>query len=48
MCLAGYPEKRTPHLYPGHRQDQPIPLLLRGPGPRLNWDSKFSTMQARP
>jgi hypothetical protein len=29
MCLAGYPEKHTPRLYPRHKQDQPIPLLSR-------------------
>jgi hypothetical protein len=32
--------KHTPHLHPGHRQDQPTTLLSRGPGPRPNWDSK--------
>jgi hypothetical protein len=40
MCPAGYPEKHTPCLYPRHKQDQPVPLLSRGPGPRPNWDSK--------
>jgi hypothetical protein len=29
MCLAGYPEKHTPRLYPRHKQDQPILLLSR-------------------
>jgi hypothetical protein len=29
MCLAGYPEKHTPRLYPRHKQDQPVPLLSR-------------------
>ena len=32
--------KHMPHLYPRHKQDQHIPLLSRGPGPRPNLDSK--------
>ena len=32
--------KHIPHLYPRHKQDQPIPRLSRGPGPRPNLDSK--------
>jgi hypothetical protein len=27
MCLAGYPKKHTPRLYPRHKQDQLVPLL---------------------
>jgi hypothetical protein len=30
------PWKHTPHLHPRHKQDQPIPLLSRGLGPRPN------------
>jgi hypothetical protein len=37
---AGYPEKHTSRLYPRHKQDQLISLLSRGPGLRLNLDSK--------
>jgi hypothetical protein len=29
MCPAGYPEKHMPRLYPGHKQDKPVPLLSR-------------------
>ena len=32
--------KHMPHLYPRHKQDQPIPLLSRGLGPNPNLDSK--------
>jgi hypothetical protein len=34
------PRKHTPRLYPGHKQDQPVPLLSRGLGPRPSSDSK--------
>jgi hypothetical protein len=32
--------KHAPHLYPRHKQDQPIPLLSWGPGLYPNLDSK--------
>ena len=32
--------KHMSHLYPRHKQDQPISLLSRGLGPRPNLDSK--------
>jgi hypothetical protein len=40
ICLAGYPEKHTPCLYPRHKRDQPVPLLSRVLGPYPNLDSK--------
>jgi hypothetical protein len=48
MRPAGYPKKHTPRLYPRHKQDQPVPLLPRGPSPRPSSDSKPLSLQARP
>ena len=39
MCPARYPKTHAP-LVPRHKQDQPITLLSRGPGPCPNLDSK--------
>jgi hypothetical protein len=41
MCPARYPEKHMPCLHPRHKRDQPVPLLSRVLGPRLNLDSKL-------
>ena len=40
MYPSWVPQKHMPHLYPRHKQDQPITLLSRGLGPRPNLDSK--------
>jgi hypothetical protein len=40
--------KHTSHLYHRHKQDQPVLLLSRGPGPYSNLESKPPTPEARP
>ena len=39
--------KHTPRLCPRHKQDQSIPFLLQGPGPRPNLDSKPPLLNSR-
>jgi hypothetical protein len=40
MCSVGYPENTRLACTPGHKRDQPVSLLSRVPGPRINLDSK--------